>query len=148
MCLTRARKRCFVFDTSVERRSPVFAYLHRHGVAELGLEQVLSVSATKCHRSTADDWLRQGDNLYTNKLWAHAEQCYLKSGDEVRALEAGGSRGCNRHDKHMSHVHVTCTCHMHMHMSHAHAHAHAHVQHVHVNMYMHMYNMSCNRMCM
>ena len=94
VALTRARKRCFVFDTSTERRSPLFGYLSRCGVAELGLESLLSVSATKNGKSTAKDWLRQGDNLYANRLWEHAEKCFLKGGDQVRALEAGCKRLC------------------------------------------------------
>ena len=92
VAVTRARKRCFVFDASVERRSPMFRFLHRQGVAEDGLEKLLSVVATKVGKSTADDWLRQGDNLYANKLWAPAEKCYLKGGDEVKALTAGAKR--------------------------------------------------------
>ena len=92
VALTRARKRCFVFDSSVDRRTPLFGYLSRTGVAELGLESLLSVSATKNGKSTAEDWLRQGDNMLTNQLYGRAEMCFLKGGDEARAIEAGGKR--------------------------------------------------------
>ena len=91
--ITRARKRCFVFDASEERRAPLFKFLHRMGVAELGLEQVLSVSATRSlTKNTAEDWLRQGENMYSNQLWSHAEFCFLKGGDEARAFDAGAKQ--------------------------------------------------------
>ncbi|EOD22217.1 hypothetical protein EMIHUDRAFT_463681 [Emiliania huxleyi CCMP1516] len=95
VAMTRARKRCFVYDSSTERRKPLFDLLSRAGVAESGLEGLLSVSKTKSRKSSAEDWLRQADNLERNRLWAHAEKAFLKGGDEKRALEAGGRRLCD-----------------------------------------------------
>ena len=74
VAMTRARKRCFVYDSSTERRAPLFGYLSRAGVAESGLESLLSVTKTKSRKSSAQDWLRQAANLERNKLWAHAEK--------------------------------------------------------------------------
>ena len=95
VAMTRARKRCFVYDSSTERRKPLFDLLSRAGVAESGLEGLLSVSKTKSRKSSAEDWLRQADNLERNRLWAHAEKAFLKGGDETRALKAGGRRLCD-----------------------------------------------------
>ena len=114
VAMTRARKRCFVYDSSTERRAPLFGYLSRAGVAESGLESLLSVTKTKSRKSSAQDWLRQAANLERNKLWAHAEkaqplshvapsptpltshlaapQAYLKGADRANALVMGGKR--------------------------------------------------------
>ena len=114
VAMTRARKRCFVYDSSTERRAPLFGYLSRAGVAESGFESLLSVTKTKSRKSSAQDWLRQAANLERNKLWAHAEkaqplshvapsptpltshlaapQAYLKGADRANALVMGGKR--------------------------------------------------------
>lgn len=92
VAMTRARKRCFVYDSSTERRAPLFGYLSRAGVAESGLESLLSVTKTKSRKSSAQDWLRQAANLERNKLWAHAEKAYLKGADRANALVMGGKR--------------------------------------------------------
>ena len=68
VAMTRARKRCFVYDSSTERRAPLFGYLSRAGVAESGLESLLSVTKTKSRKSSTQDWLRQAANLERNKL--------------------------------------------------------------------------------
>ena len=41
VAITRARKRCFVFDELVAARQPMYDYLAQLGVAELGLDQQL-----------------------------------------------------------------------------------------------------------
>jgi superfamily I DNA/RNA helicase len=50
VALTRARKRCFIFDASEEKRKPMFDYLGALGVAEQGLDQQLSASTSKAGR--------------------------------------------------------------------------------------------------
>lgn len=81
VALTRARKRCFIFDSDVPCRTPLFDALSARGVAEKGAEQQLSVKATAAGRSTTQDWLLRGENLFQNKLWAHAEKCFLRGCD-------------------------------------------------------------------
>ena len=44
----------------------VSGYLSRAGVAESGLESLLSVTKTKSRKSSAQDWLRQAANLERN----------------------------------------------------------------------------------
>lgn len=95
VALTRARKRCFIFDRDVEARTPLFETLAARGVAEKGAEQQLSVRATAASRSTDRDWQLRGENLYANKLYAHAEKCFLKGHARSRALEAGHHRLLN-----------------------------------------------------
>jgi len=93
--LTRARKRVFLFDSSLEKRAPAFDYLSTLGVAERGLDEQLSATASKAGKSSVQDWVVRGENFATNRLWVHAERCFLKGGDEVRALECGGRRLAN-----------------------------------------------------
>lgn len=90
--MTRARKRCFIFDAGVERRTPLFDLLCGHGVAEKGAEQQLSVTATSAGKSSLDDWLRRGRNLLENKIFKQAELCFLKAGDKAQAFGAGALR--------------------------------------------------------
>jgi hypothetical protein len=95
VAITRARKRCFVFDEKVAVRQPMYDYLSQLGVAELGLDQQLSATrSTAGRKSSQQDWLRQGENLYQNTLYHHAERCFLKGADPARALEAGARRLC------------------------------------------------------
>ena len=73
----------------------MYDYLSQLGVAELGLDQQLSATrSTAGRKSSQQDWLRQGENLYQNKLYHHAERCFLKGADPARALEAGARRLC------------------------------------------------------
>jgi len=92
VALTRARKRCFIFDASEEKRKPMFDYLGALGVAEQGLDQQLSASTSKAGRTCAHDWVVQGGNFFANKLFSLAEKCFLRGGDQPRALEAGAAR--------------------------------------------------------
>lgn len=92
VAITRTRKRCFIFDQDLHARQPMFEHLTSIGVAEASVEQQLSVSAMPIGRSTAQDWLRRGENLYENKLWATAERCFLRAGEKAWALDAGAKR--------------------------------------------------------
>ena len=90
--LTRARKRCFIFDANEDARAPLFEALSSRGVAEKGAEQQLSVQATKAGRSTEADWLNRGNTLFDNKSFREAEKCFLKAHNTARALDAGSRR--------------------------------------------------------
>lgn len=92
VALTRARKRCFLFDSSIERRQPAFDYFSAMGVAEQGLEVQLSATASKAGKSSVSDWLQRAENFRLNRLWRHAERCFLKGGDEASALACGAKR--------------------------------------------------------
>ena len=93
--ITRARKRCFVFDRDEARRQPAFDYFGKFAkVAEDGTEQELNATATAAGKTTEADWVRRGKNFVDNKLWAHAERAYLKGGASgvPEAFHAGGMR--------------------------------------------------------
>ena len=92
VALTRARKRVFLFDSSLERRAPVFDFLAALGVAEEGLERQLSATTSKRSKNSVADWRLRAENFEQNKLWRPAEQCYLKAGCVALALHAGGHR--------------------------------------------------------
>jgi hypothetical protein len=92
VALTRARKRCFLFDENPARRQPLFDYMHRAGVAEDGLEQQQGATATTASKSTQADWLQRAQKFVDQKLWAPAERCFMKGGDNGSALDAGGRR--------------------------------------------------------
>lgn len=92
VALTRARKRAFLFDSSLERRAPLFDYLAALGVAEQGLERQLSATARKQPKNSVADWQQRAANFEQNKLWTKAEECFLRAGETARALHAGGHR--------------------------------------------------------
>ena len=92
VALTRARKRCFLFDEDMDVRQPLFDYLHRCGVAENGLEQQQGATTTKAAVSTAADWRARGQEFSNQQLFGAAERCFLHADDYASALDAGGRR--------------------------------------------------------
>ena len=94
VALTRARKRCFLFDQSATKREAAFKYLTRIGVAESGLEAQQLALASTAARSTPEEWVHRGENFLQDKMYRQAEKCFLRGGDEAHALYAGGYRKC------------------------------------------------------
>jgi len=91
--VTRAKKRVVFFDEDEAKRAPFFELLERAQVANkisLDARQQLASEGTSslAQASTPQEWRAQGSNLFDNRKFELAAQCFEKSKDPLEQAEA------------------------------------------------------------
>ena len=89
--ITRAKCNLWIYDSSAEKRLPVFDYWCKRGLVKV--VQVDDVSQEEenvlfAATSTPEEWMKQGDYFKKKRLWEPAMKCYQKSGSPDLELEA------------------------------------------------------------
>ena len=94
--ITRARKNVWIYDEDRAKREPAFELFKHKGlvrlVKDIEHEEKLGLRRGK---SSKEDWIQQGNSLYSRGAWKLAETCYQKGGDESLVCLAQGQQIAN-----------------------------------------------------
>lgn len=108
--ITRARFKLWIFDDSRDKRAPMFHYFLQRSLVEYSPYRVgeIDTSVTSsvmsfATKSSAKEWMKQGNNFKDRGLWNVAVSCYNKAGMPLLSKDALGHHYVQLASKHKHH---------------------------------------------